>query len=189
MSATDDLLSNNTSYAESFDKGHLSAPPALKIAVVTCMDARLDTHRLLGIAEGDAHVIRNAGGIVSDDVIRSLLISQRLLGTRDIMVIHHTGCGMATFRDDDLKDAIEEETGLRPSFALEAFRDAGAGRAPVRWHASKQARLYRQRTESAASSTTWKPGGWQKYLARRTLPTWSTRNSYPCQIWQTRKHW
>ena len=123
MSATDDLLSNNTSYAESFDKGHLSAPPALKIAVVTCMDARLDTHRLLGIAEGDAHVIRNAGGIVSDDVIRSLLISQRLLGTRDIMVIHHTGCGMATFRDDDLKDAIEEETGLRPSFALEAFRE------------------------------------------------------------------
>ena len=123
MSATDDLLSNNTSYAESFDKGHLSAPPALKIAVVTCMDARLDTHRLLGIAEGDAHVIRNAGGIVSDDVIRSLLISQRLLGTREIMVIHHTGCGMATFRDDDLKDAIEEETGLRPSFALEAFRE------------------------------------------------------------------
>ena len=123
MSATDDLLAKNDSYAESFDKGHLSALPALKIAVVTCMDARLDTHRLLGIAEGDAHVIRNAGGIVSDDVIRSLLISQRLLGTREVMVIHHTGCGMATFRDDDLKDSIEEETGLRPSFALEAFRE------------------------------------------------------------------
>ena len=125
MSAADNLMSNNANYAESFDKGHLSSPPALKIAVVTCMDARLDTHRLLGIAEGDAHVIRNAGGVVSDDVIRSLLISQRLLGTREVMVIHHTGCGMATFRDDDLKDAIEEETGLRPSFALEAFRDLG----------------------------------------------------------------
>ena len=123
MSATDDLLANNSSYSENFDKEHLDSPPILRMAVVTCMDARLDTHRLLGIAEGDAHVIRNAGGIVSDDVIRSLLISQRLLGTREVMVIHHTGCGMATFRDDDLKDAIEEETGLRPSFALEAFRD------------------------------------------------------------------
>ena len=125
MSAADNLMSNNANYAESFDKGHLASPPALKMVVVTCMDARLDTHRLLGIAEGDAHVIRNAGGVVSDDVIRSLLISQRLLGTREVMVIHHTGCGMATFRDDDLKDAIEEETGLRPSFALEAFRDLG----------------------------------------------------------------
>ena len=103
---------------------YLRLPPS-KIAVVTCMDARLDTHRLLGIAEGDAHVIRNAGGVVSDDVIRSLLISQRLLGTHEVMVIHHTGCGMATFRDDELKDAIEEETGLRPSFALEAFRNLG----------------------------------------------------------------
>ena len=123
MSAIDNLLEGNARYAEGFDKGHLSAPPGLKLAVVTCMDARLDTHRLLGIVEGDAHVIRNAGGIVSDDVIRSLLISQRLLGTREVMVIHHTGCGMATFRDDDVKDAIEDETGIRPSFALEAFRD------------------------------------------------------------------
>ncbi len=123
MSAIDDLLANNASYAESFNKGHLATPPALKLAVVTCMDARLDTHRLLGIAEGDAHVIRNAGGVISDDVIRSLLISQRLLGTREVMVIHHTGCGMATFQDDELKDAIEEETDLRPSFAMEAFRD------------------------------------------------------------------
>ena len=123
MSATDEPLAKNASYAESFNKGHLSTPPVLKLAVVTCMDARLDTHRLLGIAEGDAHVIRNAGGVVSDDVIRSLLISQRLLGTREVMVIHHTGCGITTFRDDELKDAIEEETGLRPSFALEAFRD------------------------------------------------------------------
>ena len=123
MSATDDLMTNNAGYAESFDKGHLSAPPGLKIAVVTCMDARLDTHKLLGLVEGDAHVIRNAGGVVTDDVIRSLLISQRLLGTREVMVIHHTTCGMATFRDDDLKDAIEDETGIRPSFSLEAFRD------------------------------------------------------------------
>ena len=123
VSATDDLLAKNASYAESFNKGLLTAPPALKLAVVTCMDARLDTHSLLGISEGDAHVIRNAGGVVSDDVVRSLLISQRLLGTREVMVIHHTGCGMATFRDDDLKDAIEEETGLRPPFALEAFRE------------------------------------------------------------------
>ena len=123
MSAIDDLLKNNAGYAGGFDKGHLKAPPLLHVAVVTCMDARLDTHKLLGISEGDAHVIRNAGGIVSDDVIRSLLISQRLLGTREVMVIHHTGCGMATFRDDDVKDAIEDETGMRPSFALEAFRD------------------------------------------------------------------
>ena len=123
MSATDDLMANNTRYAENFDKGHLSAPPGLKMAVVTCMDARLDTHKLLGLVEGDAHVIRNAGGVVTDDVIRSLLISQRLLGTREVMVIHPTGCGMATFRDDDVKDSIEEETGIRPAFALEAFRD------------------------------------------------------------------
>ena len=123
MPVIDDVLENNAHYAEGFDKGHLAAPPGLKLAVVTCMDARLDTHRLLGISEGDAHVIRNAGGIVSDDVIRSLLISQRLLGTREVMVIHHTGCGMATFRDDEVKDAIEDETGIRPSFALEAFRD------------------------------------------------------------------
>ena len=123
MSATDKLIANNAGYAESFDKGHLSAPPGLKIAVVTCMDARLDTHKLLGLVEGDAHVIRNAGGVVTDDVIRSLLISQRLLGTREVMVIHHTTCGMATFRDDDLKDAIEDETGIRPAFSLEAFRD------------------------------------------------------------------
>ena len=123
MSATDDLMANNAGYAESFDKGHLAAAPGLKIAVVTCMDARLDTHKLLGLVEGNAHVIRNAGGVVTDDVIRSLMISQRLLGTREVMVIHHTGCGMATFRDDDLKDAVEDETGIRPSFALEAFRD------------------------------------------------------------------
>ena len=123
MSLIDDLLLNNARYAENFDKGELPAPPARKMAVVACMDARLDPHRILGLEEGDAHVIRNAGGVVSDDVIRSLVISQRLLGTREIVLIHHTDCGMLTFRDDDVKDTIEADTGLRPAFALEAFRD------------------------------------------------------------------
>ena len=121
MSETDELLKNNARYAESFDKGDLPLPPGRGLAVVACMDARLDTHKLLGLAEGDAHVIRNAGGVVSDDAIRSLVISQRLLGTREIVLIHHTDCGMLTFRDDDVKDSIESDTGLRPSFALESF--------------------------------------------------------------------
>ena len=123
MSSTDAFLANNAAYAESFDKGDLPAPPSRRAAVVTCMDARIETGRLLGLEEGDAHVIRNAGGVVTDDVLRSLLISQRLLGTTEIVLIHHTECGMATFRDDDLKDEIEAETGLRPPFALEAFSD------------------------------------------------------------------
>ena len=118
-----DLLRNNERYANGFDKGDLPLPPARKLAVVACMDARIDPHRILGLEEGDAHVIRNAGGVVSDDVIRSLVISQRLLGTRGIMLIHHTDCGMLTFRDDDVKDKIEGDTGLRPAFALEAFKD------------------------------------------------------------------
>ena len=121
MTATDEVLKNNARYAESFDKGDLPSPPALNMAVVACMDARLDIHNLLGIQEGDAHVIRNAGGVVTDDVIRSLVISQRLLGTREVALIHHTDCGMLTFRDDDVKDAIQAETGLRPAFAMEAF--------------------------------------------------------------------
>jgi carbonic anhydrase len=121
MTATDDVLRNNAQYAESFDKADLPLPPALNMAVVACMDARLDTHKLLGIQEGDAHVIRNAGGVVTDDVLRSLVISQRLLGTREVVLIHHTDCGMLTFRDDDVKDAIQADTGLRPSFAMEAF--------------------------------------------------------------------
>ena len=121
MTATDDVLKNNAQYAEGFDKADLPLPPALNMAVVACMDARLDTHKLLGIQEGDAHVIRNAGGVVTDDVLRSLVISQRLLGTREVVLIHHTDCGMLTFRDDDVKDAIQADTGLRPSFAMEAF--------------------------------------------------------------------
>ncbi len=123
MTATDDALKNNERYAEGFEKGSLPLPPALHMAVVACMDARLDTHKLMGLQEGDAHVIRNAGGVVSDDVLRSLVISQRLLGTREVVLIHHTDCGMLTFRDDDVKDAILADTGLRPSFALEAFGD------------------------------------------------------------------
>ncbi len=123
MTAIEEALSNNARYAETFDKGDLPSPPARNLAVVVCMDARLDTYKLLGLNEGDAHVIRNAGGVVTDDVIRSLVISQRLLGTREVMLIHHTKCGMMTFRDDDIKDAIEADTGLRPAFALEAFRD------------------------------------------------------------------
>ena len=119
----DDLLRNNDRYAGSFDKGDLPLPPACKLAVVACMDARLEPLRVLGLEEGDAHVIRNAGGVVTDDVIRSLVISQRKLGTREILLIHHTDCGMLTFRDDDVKDAIEDETGLRPAFAMEAFRE------------------------------------------------------------------
>ena len=123
MTATDDILKNNAQYAEGFDKADLPLPPALSMAVVACMDARLDTHKLLGIQEGDAHVIRNAGGVVTDDVIRSLVISQRLLGTREVVLIHHSDCGMLTFRDDAVKDAIQTDTGLRPSFAMEAFGD------------------------------------------------------------------
>ena len=123
-SFTETCIANNAKYAEGFDKGDLSAPPSGKTAVVACMDARMDPARLLGLSEGDAHVIRNAGGVVTEDVIRSLVISQRLLGTEEIILLHHTDCGMATFKDDDLKAAIEADTGLRPSFAMEAFPDA-----------------------------------------------------------------
>ena len=113
-------------------------PPAKKLAVVACMDARLETGVLLKLVEGDAHVIRNAGGVVTDDVIRSLTISQRLLGTREIMLIHHTDCGMVTFTDDGLKQQILEETGLKPSFAMEAFQDIDADvrQSMARVHAS-----------------------------------------------------
>jgi len=123
MTVTDELLTNNDSYAGSFTKGDLPLPPAKRVAVVACMDARLDPARVLGLEEGDAHVIRNAGGVVSDDAIRSLAISQRLLGTQEIILIHHTDCGMLTFSDDEVKAQIAEDTGIRPPFALEAFAD------------------------------------------------------------------
>jgi len=121
MSVTDELLAANASYAETFDKGHLPLPPGRKVAVLACMDARLDPARVLGLEEGDAHVIRNAGGVASDDAVRSLVISQRLLGTEEIVVIHHSDCGMVTFTDDAVKAQIEADTGLRPPFALESF--------------------------------------------------------------------
>jgi len=123
MSSTDELLGNNNTYAASFDKGDLALPPAKKVAVVACMDARLDVGRALGLEEGDAHVIRNAGGVVTDDAIRSLAISQRLLGTEEIILIHHTGCGMLTFTDDDFRNSIEQDTGIKPEWAAESFAD------------------------------------------------------------------
>ena len=123
MTATDQFLDNAESYAASFEKGDLPLPPATHVAVLACMDARLNPYGILGLTEGDAHVIRNAGGVVTEDAIRSLTISQRLLGTTEIVLIHHTDCGMVTFRDDEVKDQITAETGIRPPFALEAFSD------------------------------------------------------------------
>ncbi len=123
MSVTDELLQNNAAYAESFEKGDLPLPPAKGVAVVACMDARLDVHKILGLEEGDAHVIRNAGGVITDDEIRSLTISQRLLGTREIVLIHHTDCGMLTFTDEELRQQIQEEAGIKPHFHMESFSD------------------------------------------------------------------
>jgi carbonic anhydrase len=126
MSATDELLKNAEEYAANFDKSNLPLPPAKKVAVVACMDARIVPSRLLGIYEGDAHVIRNAGGVVTDDEIRSLAISQRLLGTEEIILIHHTDCGMLTFTDDEFKKAIQDDVGQKPQWAAEAFDDLDA---------------------------------------------------------------
>ena len=123
MTATDELLQNNEAYAASFDKAHLPLPPGRKVAIVACMDARLNVYGALGLAEGDAHVIRNAGGVVTDDAIRSLAISQRLLGTDEIILIHHTGCGMLTFTDDEFRAAVEQDTGIKPEWAAESFSD------------------------------------------------------------------
>src|ERR1700724_3540104 len=122
MTVTDDYLANNAAYAKSFE-GPLPLPPSKHVAVLACMDARLDVHGLLGIKEGEAHVIRNAGGVVTDDEIRSLAISQRLLGTTEIILIHHTDCGMLTFTDDSFKRSIQDETGIKPQWAAEAFTD------------------------------------------------------------------
>jgi carbonic anhydrase len=122
MSATDDYLANNARYAESFS-GPLPLPPSRHVAVVACMDARLNVYAILGLQDGEAHVIRNAGGVVTDDEIRSLAISQRLLGTREIILIHHTDCGMLTFTDDAFKLTIQDETGIKPPWSAEAFPD------------------------------------------------------------------
>ena len=121
MSSTDTFVANAERYAASFEAGGLPMPPASHVLVVACMDARLNPYGILGLSEGDAHIVRNAGGVVTDDAIRSIVISQRLLGTNEIILIHHTDCGMLTFHDDDVKAQIEADTGLRPPFALEAF--------------------------------------------------------------------
>jgi carbonic anhydrase len=123
MSTTDDLLRNNEAYAADFDKGDLPLPPGKKLAVLACMDARVNPYGILGLQEGDAHVIRNAGGVVTDDEIRSLAISQRLLGTEEIILIHHTDCGMLTFTDDEFKRSVQDDVGIKPEWAAEAFPD------------------------------------------------------------------
>ena len=124
MSATDEYLKNNEAYAAQFS-GPLPLPPASHVAVVACMDARLNVYGILGLKEGETHVIRNAGGVVTDDEVRSLAISQRLLGTTEIILIHHTDCGMLTFTDDAFKRSIQDETGIKPEWAAEAFTDLG----------------------------------------------------------------
>jgi carbonic anhydrase len=123
MTETDRLLQNNESYAASFDKGGLAGPPGRKVAVLACMDARLDPARVLGLEEGDAHVIRNAGGVVTEDALRSLAISQHELGTEEIVLLHHTKCGMQTFTDDEFAEKLEREAGTRPEWRAHAFAD------------------------------------------------------------------
>ena len=123
MSTTDELLANAKAYEQAFDEGDLPLPPGRKVAVVACMDARLNPYGLLGLQEGDAHVIRNAGGVITDDEIRSLAISQRLLGTEEIVLLHHTDCGMLTFTDEDFKRTLVEDTGVEPEWTAEAFGD------------------------------------------------------------------
>jgi carbonic anhydrase len=126
VTAIDELVRNADSYSESFSNGDLPLPPATRVAVVACMDARLNPYGLLGLHEGDAHVIRNAGGVITEDEIRSLAISQRLLGTEEIMLIHHTDCGMLTFDDDDFRRQVQDDTGVKPQWAAEAFDDLDA---------------------------------------------------------------
>jgi carbonic anhydrase len=123
MSVIDELVENNEAYAEAFDGADVPGRPAKNVAVVTCMDARLRPDAILGLEDGDAHVIRNAGGVVTDDEIRSLAISQRLLGTEEVLVIHHTDCGMLTFTDEEFRAQLQEETGIRPTWSAEAFGD------------------------------------------------------------------
>ena len=123
MSSTDDLLRNNENYAAGFDKGDLKAPPTRKVTVVTCMDARVDPARILGLEEGEAHVLRNAGGVVTDDTIRSISISQHLLGTEEIILMHHTDCGMAKFSDEEIDAILVKAAGERPTWRPLTFED------------------------------------------------------------------
>jgi carbonic anhydrase len=156
VSVTDELLANKAAYARYFTSGDLPMPPGKKVAVLACMDARLNVYGALGLREGDAHVIRNAGGVVTDDAIRSLVISQRLLGTREIILIHHTDCGMLTFRDDEVKAAIEADAGVRPPFALEAFPDPELDvRQSIRRITASP--FVPHRDACVASSTRWPP--------------------------------
>ena len=126
MDTIDDLLANNRSFADSLAERHLDVRPSRQLAIVTCMDSRLDVFAALGLGDGEAHVLRNAGGVITDDVIRSLAVSQRRLGTRDVMLIHHTDCGLETISDDGFRDELREATGVAPAFAIESFKDVDA---------------------------------------------------------------
>ncbi|MDE3129981.1 MAG: carbonic anhydrase [Acidobacteriota bacterium] len=126
MTTIDQLLANNRAYAQSAGTNHLDVRPQRRLAIVTCMDSRIDTFALLGLAGGEAHILRNAGGVITDDVIRSLAISQRRLGTREVMLIHHSDCGMQTLTDDSFRAELQEATGMAPAFAIESFADAEA---------------------------------------------------------------
>lgn len=123
---TDELIANNARFAATFDEHGLALEPRRRLAIVACMDSRMNIFDMLGLEEGDAHVIRNAGGVVTDDVIRSLVLSQRLLGTREILLIHHTDCGLQKVTADAFKAELEDEVGIRPWWALESFRDPAA---------------------------------------------------------------
>jgi carbonic anhydrase len=168
VSPSAELIANNANYVTSFDKGSLPLPPAKKVAVLACMDARLDPAKALGLEEGDAHVIRNAGGVASDDALRSLIISQRLLGTEEIILIHHTDCGMETFRDDAVKDQILADTGLRPSFALESFPDAEED---VKQTAERiRANPFCRTRASAVLCTRWKLADFERWTSNDRSP-------------------
>jgi carbonic anhydrase len=122
----DELLAKNETFAAALAENHLEVAPRRQLAIVTCMDSRLDVFAALGLSSGEAHVLRNAGGVITDDVIRSLAISQRLLGTREVMLIHHSDCGMQKISDDGFRAELQEETGVAPSFAIESFKDLDA---------------------------------------------------------------
>jgi carbonic anhydrase len=126
MSSIDEILAANDAFAAGLDVRHLDVRPSRGLAIVTCMDSRLDVFAALGLGDGEAHVLRNAGGVITDDVIRSLAISQRLLGTREVMLIHHTDCGMEKISDDSFRTELQEETGISPAFAIESFSDVDA---------------------------------------------------------------
>lgn len=157
MSATDELIANNESYAAGFEQAGLPMPPAKKVAILACMDARLNPYGILGLLEGEAHVIRNAGGVVTDDAIRSLAISQHLLGTEEVILIHHTDCGMLTFTDEELARRLEDATGQRPAWSAQAF---GSVEEDVRASIARLSESPFLPTRTcAALSTTWSLAG------------------------------